>query len=140
MYSTTGCTQWVLQSKFRQHYFMIPRHTTNNMSCSIQMPLKDNGHFQHVIWCHFVQHKTRYVSYQHYHILSICSWSTAKYLGFILHESPCSSPHRSSYLTYSHTNFYWQKFHIKVFTMGHSSNIHSLQMTVPLYAYAAVTW
>lgn len=107
-----------ITSKIGQHDCMIPGSTTNNMQCSIQMCLKeDNGHFQHVIY-HFVQHETQYVSYQHYHILFIRSWSTAKYLGFIHYKSPRSSPHISSYLRFSQVNFYGQKFHIKVLTVG----------------------
>jgi hypothetical protein len=62
--------------------------------------------------------KHSYVSYQHYHILLIRSWSTAKYLGFIQYESPRFSPHRSSYLRFLHLNFYGQKFHIKILNYG----------------------
>jgi hypothetical protein len=43
-------------------------------------------------WCdvYFLQHATRYVSYHYYHVLFICWWSVAKYLRFVLRESPCS--------------------------------------------------
>lgn len=90
----------------KEHVFRNKPHTTDALrenitngitqtdrmilQCHIQMCLvEDGGHCQHM-WRKFLQHATRYVSYQYYHILFICWWSIAKYLGCVLCASPCS--------------------------------------------------
>jgi len=131
--------------KIRQHDCMIPRSTTNKQ-CGIQMCLKWSLPAWDIMSLCSTRNTVCVLSTLTH--LVIRSWSTAKYLGFIQRESPCSSPHRRSYLKILTSEFLQTEILNKSSHYGSHSkhilimflHIQSLQMTVLLYAYLAFTW
>jgi hypothetical protein len=63
-----------ITNEIRQIDSMILGRTTDNMQrCNQMCLMEDAGDFLQTTLCQFVQHETKYVSYQHYHILFIHS-------------------------------------------------------------------